>query len=177
MSAIAEASGRFATLDILVNNAGILIEKPLLDTTAADFDAVLGVNLRGAFLVGRETLRHMVRQRSGRIINVASELAYLGRANTSVYCASKGGIISMTRSWARELPPTSLSMPSLPAPPTPPCWRLTPPRRDAGKGNRHSAPPHCAAGGNRQRRGVSCRTRSHLHHRARISPNGGAVMF
>jgi 3-oxoacyl-[acyl-carrier protein] reductase len=108
LSAIAEASGRFATLDILVNNAGILIEKPLLDTTAADFDAVLGVNLRGAFLVGRETLRHMVRQRSGRIINIASELAYLGRANTSVYCASKGGIISMTRSWAREFAPDIL---------------------------------------------------------------------
>jgi 3-oxoacyl-[acyl-carrier protein] reductase len=108
LSAIAEASGRFATLDILVNNAGILIEKPLLDTTVADFDAVLGVNLRGAFLVGRETLRHMVRQRSGRIINIASELAYLGRANTSVYCASKGGIISMTRSWAREFAPDIL---------------------------------------------------------------------
>ena len=108
LSAIAEASGRFATPDILVNNAGILIEKPLLDTTAADFDAVLDVNLRGAFLVGRETLRHMVRQRSGRIINVASELAYLGRANTSVYCASKGGIISMTRSWAREFAPDIL---------------------------------------------------------------------
>jgi 3-oxoacyl-[acyl-carrier protein] reductase len=108
LSAIAEASGRFATLDILVNNAGILIEKPLLDTTAADFDAVLGINLRGAFLVGRETLRHMVRQRSGRIINIASELAYLGRANTSVYCASKGGIISMTRSWAREFAPDIL---------------------------------------------------------------------
>jgi len=108
LSAIAEAARRCRTLDILVNNAGILIEKPLLDTTAADFDAVLGVNLRGAFLVGREVLRHMVVQRSGRIINIASELAYLGRANSSVYCASKGGIISMTRSWAREFAPDIL---------------------------------------------------------------------
>jgi 3-oxoacyl-[acyl-carrier protein] reductase len=108
VAAITEATGRFPTLDILVNNAGILIEKPLLDTTAADFDAVLGVNLRGAFLVGRETLRQMARQQSGRIINIASELAYLGRANTSVYCASKGGIISMTRSWAREFAPDIL---------------------------------------------------------------------
>src|SRR5262245_29224304 len=105
VAAVAEAASRHRGLDILVNNAGILIEKPLLDTTAAEFDRVLGVNLRGAFLVGREALRHMVRQGSGRVINIASELAYLGRANTSVYCASKGGIISMTRSWAREFAP------------------------------------------------------------------------
>jgi len=50
----------------------------------------------------------MVKQRSGRVINIASELAYLGRANTSIYCASKGGIISMTRSWAREFAPDIL---------------------------------------------------------------------
>jgi 3-oxoacyl-[acyl-carrier protein] reductase len=67
-------------LDILVNNAGILIEKPLLLTTAADFDRLIGVNLRGAFLVGREALRAMTRRGDGRVINIASELAYLGRA-------------------------------------------------------------------------------------------------
>jgi 3-oxoacyl-[acyl-carrier protein] reductase len=107
-SAVASAASQLGAIDIVVNNAGILIEKPLLETTAADFDAVIGVNLRGSFLVGREALRHMVRQRSGRVINIASELAYLGRANTSVYCASKGGIISMTRSWAREFAPEIL---------------------------------------------------------------------
>jgi 3-oxoacyl-[acyl-carrier protein] reductase len=77
-------------------------------SAASQLGAVIGVNLRGSFLVGREALRHMVRQRSGRVINIASELAYLGRANTSVYCASKGGIISMTRSWAREFAPEIL---------------------------------------------------------------------
>jgi 3-oxoacyl-[acyl-carrier protein] reductase len=92
-------------LDILVNNAGILIEKPLLETTAADFDQLIGVNLRGVFLVGREALRAMVPQRSGRIINIASELAYLGREDCSIYCASKGGVLSMTRAWAREFAP------------------------------------------------------------------------
>lgn len=96
-------------LDILANNAGILIEKPLLETTAADYDRLMGVNLRGAFLVGREALRLMVRQGTGgRVINVASELAYLGRANASVYCASKGGVLSMTRAWAREFAPAIL---------------------------------------------------------------------
>ena len=74
---------RLGGLDILVNNAGILIEKPLLDTTAEDFDRLIAVNLRGAFLVGREAMRVMVRQGSGRVINVASELAYLGRENCS----------------------------------------------------------------------------------------------
>jgi 3-oxoacyl-[acyl-carrier protein] reductase len=99
---------RLGGLDILVNNAGILIEKPLLESSAADFDRLIGVNLRGAFLVGREALRLMTRQDRGRVINIASELAYLGRADCSIYCASKGGIISMTRSWAREFAPDIL---------------------------------------------------------------------
>jgi 3-oxoacyl-[acyl-carrier protein] reductase len=98
-------SGRFGGLDILVNNAGILIEKPLLETTAEEFDRLIGVNLRGTFLVGREALRVMVVQGEGRVINIASELAYLGRENCSVYCASKGGVLSMTRAWAREFAP------------------------------------------------------------------------
>ncbi len=99
---------RLGGLDILVNNAGILIDKPLLETTAEDFDRLMGVNLRGAFFVGREALRAMSAQGQGRVINVASELAYLGRANGSVYCASKGGVVSMTRSWAREFAPSIL---------------------------------------------------------------------
>lgn len=104
----AEIGRRFGRLDVLVNNAGILVEKPLLETTLADFDRVIGVNLRGAFIVGREALRLMTKQKSGRVINIASELAYLGRADLSVYCASKGGIISMTRAWAREFAPAIL---------------------------------------------------------------------
>lgn len=104
-----EVEARLGGLDILVNNAGILIEKPLLETTAEDFDRLMAVNLRGVFLVGREAIRLMVRQGSGgRVINVASELAYLGRADGSVYCASKGGVLSMTRSWAREFAPAIL---------------------------------------------------------------------
>ncbi len=102
------ALAELGDLDVLVNNAGILIEKPLLETTAADFDRLIGVNLRGAFLVGREALRAMARRGEGRVINIASELAYLGRANCSVYCASKGGVLSMTRSWAREFAPNIL---------------------------------------------------------------------
>jgi 3-oxoacyl-[acyl-carrier protein] reductase len=108
LSLFEAVTGRFGGLDILVNNAGILIEKPLLETTAKEFDRLIGVNLRGAFLVGREALRAMTRQGEGRVINVASELAYLGRENCSVYCASKGGVLSMTRAWAREFAPDIL---------------------------------------------------------------------
>jgi 3-oxoacyl-[acyl-carrier protein] reductase len=93
-------------IDILVNCAGILVEKPLLETSAEDFDRQIGVNLKGVFLVGREALRLMVAQgRGGRVINISSELAYLGRENCSLYCASKGGVLSLTRSWAREFAP------------------------------------------------------------------------
>jgi 3-oxoacyl-[acyl-carrier protein] reductase len=99
---------RLGGLDILVNNAGILFEKPLLETSVAEFDALMGVNLRGTFLVGREALRVLVPQRRGRVINIASELAYLGRECMSVYCASKGAVLSLTRSWAREFAPDIL---------------------------------------------------------------------
>jgi 3-oxoacyl-[acyl-carrier protein] reductase len=105
----------FATLgsslggvEILVSNAGVLLEKPLLETTVADFDRLIGVNLRGVFLVGREAIRLMQRQGGGRVINLASELAYLGREHCSIYCASKGGVLSLTRSWAREFGPDIL---------------------------------------------------------------------
>lgn len=111
VSAVEDAIVALGGLDCVVNNAGIVIEKPLLETTAAEFDRVIAVNLRGTFLVGREAARHYAcvrRSSPGRIINIASELAHLGRAEYSPYCASKGGVISLTRSWARELAPNVL---------------------------------------------------------------------
>ena len=146
---------RLGGLDILVSNAGILIEKPLLDTSAADFDRLIGVNLRGVFLVGREAIRVMTRQRKGRVINIASELAYLGRENCSVYCASKGGVLSMTRSWARAFRPEHPGQ----------CHRTRADRhghagrrlhlaRGAGQGGAEPAGAHRAAGGDRGGSGV-----------------------
>ena len=84
LSLLPAISERFGGLDILVNNAGILIEKPLLESTAEEFDRLIGVTLRGAFLISREALRAMVRQGGARVINIASELAYLGRENCSI---------------------------------------------------------------------------------------------
>ncbi|NDR55131.1 SDR family NAD(P)-dependent oxidoreductase [Aliiruegeria sabulilitoris] len=93
------------TPEIVVNNAGILHEAPLTETTLADFDRVIAVNLRGSFLVARESARRM---ESGRILNIASDLGLLGRENMAAYSASKGGIIALTRSMARELAPRIL---------------------------------------------------------------------
>ena len=108
LALFAEALPRLGGLDIAVNCAGILFEKPLLETSVAEFDRLLAVNLRGTFLVGREALRVMAAQRRGRIVNIASELAYLGCERMSVYCASKGAVVSLTRSWAREFAPDIL---------------------------------------------------------------------
>lgn len=97
-------------LDGLVNNAGVILEKPLSETTMADFDRVVAVNLRGPFLCGKVALEHVMGTKPDpkdpfRIVNVASELAHIGLANYSAYAASKGGIFSMTRSWALEYAP------------------------------------------------------------------------
>ena len=102
---IAELGG----LDILVNSAGVMLEKPLLETSAEDFDHIVRVNLRGSFLMGREAIKAMTEQGGdGRIINISSELAYLGRAEFSAYCATKAAILGLTRSWAREFAPDIL---------------------------------------------------------------------
>ena len=106
VSAVAEAARKLGGIDILVNNAGIMREAPIAAITADEIDRHFAVNVRGAILVTREALAHMAD--GARIINIASELAYLGRANASVYCASKAAVLGLTRSWARELSPRIL---------------------------------------------------------------------
>ena len=106
IGAVAAAVQELGGLDVVVNNAGIMREAPLGAITAADIDAHFAVNVRGAILVTRESLPHL--GDGARIINLASELAYLGRQNASVYCATKAAILGLTRSWARELAPRIL---------------------------------------------------------------------
>ena len=106
VSAVAEAARKFGGIDILVNNAGIMREAPLAAITADEIDRHFAVNVRGVILVTREALAHM--GEGARIITIASELGYLGRANASVYCASKAAVLGLTRSWARELAPRIL---------------------------------------------------------------------
>lgn len=100
-----DAVDRLGWLDILVNNAGVQLARPLLQMRAADWDRVLNVNLRGAFLCAREAARHMIARNSGRIINTCSQLGTLGRAEYTAYSASKGGLLALTRALARELAP------------------------------------------------------------------------
>lgn len=103
VQAVAEASARLGGIDVLVNNAGIMLEAALSEITAEQIDRHFAVNVRGAILVTREALGHL--REGARIVNIASELAYLGRANASVYCATKAAMLGLTRSWARELAP------------------------------------------------------------------------
>ncbi|EWY40755.1 short-chain dehydrogenase [Skermanella stibiiresistens SB22] len=106
IAAVALAAERLGGLDLLVNCAGIEIEAPIRSIDIADMDRMYAVNIRGPILVARECLKAM--KPGARIINIASELAYLGRQQASGYCATKGAILSLTRSWARELAPDIL---------------------------------------------------------------------
>ncbi|MHA6646050.1 SDR family NAD(P)-dependent oxidoreductase [Mesorhizobium sp. A623] len=106
VSAVARAGGILGGLDILVNAAGVLKEAPLKSETAASIDLHFNINVRGSILVAREALKLL--GEGSRIINVASELAVLGRQNASVYVATKAAVVGLTRSWARELAPSIL---------------------------------------------------------------------
>ena len=97
------ARERFGRIDILVNNAGITRDGLLVRMKDADWDEVIGVNLRGAFLMMRAVSKTMVRQRSGRIINIASTAGAMGNAGQVNYSAAKAGLIGMTKAAAREL--------------------------------------------------------------------------
>ncbi|TRO82628.1 3-oxoacyl-[acyl-carrier-protein] reductase [Trichloromonas acetexigens] len=100
VQAAVEAFGR---VDILVNNAGITRDALLLRMKDEDWDAVLNVNLKGAFLCSRAAAKVMSKQRYGRIINIASVVGQMGNAGQANYCASKAGLMGLTRSNAREL--------------------------------------------------------------------------
>lgn len=98
-----QAVAAYGRIDILVNNAGITRDGLLMRMKDEDWDAVLNVNLKGAFLCTRAVSRVMTKQRCGRIINIASVVGQMGNAGQANYCASKAGLMGLTRSNAREL--------------------------------------------------------------------------
>ena len=100
MKSILEKHGK---LDILVNNAGITKDGLLMRMTDADFESVLDVNLKGAFHTIRAASKQMLKQRSGRIINISSVSGIMGNAGQANYSASKAGLIGLTKATAREL--------------------------------------------------------------------------
>jgi len=98
-----QALARFGRCDILVNNAGIIRDNLLLRLEAADFDAVLETNLKGAFLCARAALKPMLRQRFGRIVNLSSVVGLHGNAGQTNYASAKAGLIGLTRALAKEV--------------------------------------------------------------------------
>ena len=100
---IAEIIKKSGRLDILVNNAGITKDGLLMKMSEEDFDQVMDINLKGTFHTIRHASRYMLKQKSGRIINLTSVSGVLGNAGQANYSASKAGVIGLTKSAAREL--------------------------------------------------------------------------
>ncbi|ESA36397.1 short-chain dehydrogenase reductase sdr [Leptolyngbya sp. Heron Island J] len=102
IGAIAATVKNFGRLDILFNNAGISVIKPITETTEADLDKLLGVNLKGVFFGCKHGIVQMLTQGGGIIINTASELGIVGQPLYSGYSATKGGVLALTRTLAAE---------------------------------------------------------------------------
>lgn len=100
---IAETKSAYSRIDILVNNAGIKKDGFLMVMKEKDWDEVIDVNLKGAYLCCREAVKTMVSQKNGRIINVSSVTGVVGQPGQTNYAASKGGLISFTKSLAKEV--------------------------------------------------------------------------
>jgi 3-oxoacyl-[acyl-carrier protein] reductase len=97
-------------IDILVNNAGITRDQLLVRMKPEDWDLVLGINLDGVFKVTQPVAKLMMRQKSGRIVNVSSVVGLMGNAGQANYAASKAGLIGFTKSLARELGPRNVTV-------------------------------------------------------------------
>jgi NAD(P)-dependent dehydrogenase (short-subunit alcohol dehydrogenase family) len=94
--------GELGDLDILVNNSGVIHSAPLIETPLEEWDRVVATNLRGCFLCMRAAGRHFADRRAGKVINVASNFAFMGVPNYSSYCASKAAVVNLTRAAAIE---------------------------------------------------------------------------
>jgi len=102
-SAVEKAVERFGNLGILVNNAGITRDSLLIRLSGDDWDKVLGINLKGAFLMTQAAAKVMMKARTGRIVNISSVVGLMGNFGQSNYSASKAGLIGLTKSSAKEL--------------------------------------------------------------------------
>jgi 3-oxoacyl-[acyl-carrier protein] reductase len=96
---------RLGRIDVLVNNAGIQRPQAITEMTVEDWDRMIAVHMRGAFLCCREVAAHMIPRKTGRIIVLTSQLAYIGRPRYTAYSAAKGGLLTFTRALAQELAP------------------------------------------------------------------------
>ncbi|MFC3884501.1 SDR family NAD(P)-dependent oxidoreductase [Bacillus songklensis] len=97
-------------LDVLVNNAGVNIPKPALEVTEKDWDQVLDTNLKGTFFCAQRAGKYMTENRKGRIINIVSQMAFVGYIKRSAYCSSKGGAVQLTKALAVEWAPYNVKV-------------------------------------------------------------------
>lgn len=102
-SMVKEVVGKFGSLDILVNNAGITKDNLLMRMKAEEFDQVINTNLKGVFLCTKAVTRQMMKQKSGKVINVSSIVGVSGNPGQANYVAAKAGVIGLTKSTAKEL--------------------------------------------------------------------------
>jgi NAD(P)-dependent dehydrogenase (short-subunit alcohol dehydrogenase family) len=111
--AVEETVGRFGRLDILVNNAGLGTNHDALDATEEEWDELFAVNVRGLFFACQSAARHMVAQRHGRIVNMASQAGLVGIPRHAAYSASKGAVIALTKVLALEWAPFGITVNSV----------------------------------------------------------------
>lgn len=102
--------GEFGKIDILVNNAGVTRDQLLMKMTEEEWDTVLDIDLKSAFLCTKAVIRHMLKQRSGRIISIASVVGMVGNAGQANYASAKAGIIGFTKSIAKEVGSRSITV-------------------------------------------------------------------
>ncbi|MDK2810094.1 MAG: 3-oxoacyl-[acyl-carrier protein] reductase [Petroclostridium sp.] len=106
---VRQAVEKFGSVDILINNAGITRDTLIMKMSEKDWDDVLDINLKGAFNCIKAVTRIMMKQRSGKIVNVASVVGVMGNAGQANYSASKAGLIGLTKSTAKELAPRGIN--------------------------------------------------------------------
>jgi len=112
-AAVADTVARFGRIDVLFNNAGICAYGLAHELTEAEWDTMLDINLKGAWLVARQVIPVMIRQRAGVILNNSSVAGLRGMARLSHYAASKWGLTGLTKSWAIELAPHGIRVNSI----------------------------------------------------------------
>ncbi len=101
-AAVAAVKDEFGTIDVLVNNAGVTRDNLMMRMKEEDFDFVLNINLKGVFLCSKAVAKIMAKQRGGSIVNIASVIGIMGNAGQANYAASKGGVIALSKTIAKE---------------------------------------------------------------------------
>jgi NAD(P)-dependent dehydrogenase (short-subunit alcohol dehydrogenase family) len=110
---VAETLARHGRLEVLVNSAGVWLEKPIVETTEAEWDWCLDVCLKGTFFMCRAALRHMLPRRRGVIVNIASDSGLHGEPGAAVYSAAKAGVVMLTRALAVDHGPDGIRVTSV----------------------------------------------------------------